>query len=303
MPNSTNSLCLDDDAIVSDIKGILDRFAPHDESRSVYDYALFPTGKLFRPKLVWAVALDGGGLTPNHRLFATSLELHHAYTLLHDDLPCMDDDDTRRGKPSTHLYFNEWKALLAGDGLINLGYRVLGEIDHAQSRLLLKIFSHCLGPKGLILGQYRDLLRTPQEPLDKILEIGALKTAKLIQCALVGSTLLNDRTTFRVLLDEARLGFYLGVLFQLLDDLSECIHEDDKFAVNPWPRAPLCCLAECKRLLLAISRRTTRRRYLTSVLEKYFYDLTNALKNHRHSLEDNIALDLAELLEELEYRA
>ena len=107
----------------------LDLLLPHHKSREVYEYATLPGGKLFRPCLVWSILYD---LDPtlykksvqdknsSHAKLASAVEFHHSYTLLHDDLPCMDDDTIRRGKACTHLVFGQWQALLAGDGLLNL---------------------------------------------------------------------------------------------------------------------------------------------------------------------------------------
>ncbi|HLT22262.1 MAG TPA: polyprenyl synthetase family protein, partial [Bacteriovoracaceae bacterium] len=100
------------------IKTSLKSAGHHPELFKILDYAVLPAGKLFRPKLVEAIALDLGlQITQDHLHLATAVEIHHAYTLVHDDLPAMDDDQYRRGKLSTHAAFNEWKAILAGDAL------------------------------------------------------------------------------------------------------------------------------------------------------------------------------------------
>ena len=85
-------------------------------------YAVFPPGKLFRSKLIYALSHDLNSHSDAHEFFASSIELHHSYTLVHDDLPTMDNDDYRRGKLSTHKKYGEWKAVLTGDALLALSF-------------------------------------------------------------------------------------------------------------------------------------------------------------------------------------
>ena len=107
-------------------------------------------GKIFRPNIIWKYFCDINSLDiskiktsdfPNIQKLSSAIEIHHAYTLIHDDLPCMDNDDYRRGKLSTHKKYNEWKALLAGDGLLNLSYEILASINHPASSQLIKSFA------------------------------------------------------------------------------------------------------------------------------------------------------------------
>ena len=135
---------------------------PRGEFGEIYRYSVLPAGKLFRPSLVWALALDleeniRQDKGSNHAYLASAVEIHHAYTLVHDDLPCMDDDDMRRGKPSVHKAFGQWGALLAGDGLLNVSYGLLSNITSPNLGKVLKIFAKFLGPQGLIQGQANDL--------------------------------------------------------------------------------------------------------------------------------------------------
>lgn len=135
----------------------------------VYKYAVFPTGKMIRPLLVKAVISDFSselihdsfyinlGPDSNHAYLASAIELHHAYTLVHDDLPCMDNDTIRRGKATTHLIYGEWAALLVGDGLLNLSYQLLSKIRAECLGDLIRFISWGVGPKGLIQGQVMDL--------------------------------------------------------------------------------------------------------------------------------------------------
>ena len=149
------------------------------------------------------------------------MEIHHAYTLVHDDLPCMDDDAVRRGRPSTHRQFGEWQALLAGDGLSTLSYRALSLIKSPQLPRLLRYTSWALGPKGLIGGQHLDLSGEMTRSFSQLMATHKLKTSRLMQVALVGSGLLTEGADLRTLKTPHRLGEYLGISFQLLDDLGE----------------------------------------------------------------------------------
>lgn len=207
----------------------------------VYKYSLFPTGKLFRPLLVWAIERDFSGnsdFSPhsNHALLASCVEFHHAYSLLHDDLPSMDNDTLRRGKPCAHLAFNEWKALLAGDGLLNCSYQTLSKIKSTKIHEIFKLMGSLLGTKGLIQGQVLDLSGEMTRNFSSLLETHKLKTARLIQFSLLSSLILIDskKQNFR---DLYRLGHRMGIVFQLLDDLTELTDfnmSTHERSVNPW---------------------------------------------------------------------
>lgn len=217
--------------------------------KEAYSYAVLPAGKLFRPKLVWNSFLDldiknaqtalmDQKIFLNHpvTLLACAIEIHHAYTLVHDDLPAMDNDLMRRGKPSLHAKFGEWQAILVGDGLLNISYQLLAKINHPQALNIIKIFSHATGPKGLIEGQVLDLSHEMNKSLENLIRTHELKTARLIQTSLSLSSLLatNDNETA---CKFWRLGYHLGVLFQLLDDLMELRDSElsaHELSVNPY---------------------------------------------------------------------
>lgn len=217
----------------------------------IYRYAVLPGGKLFRPTLAMAVAVDHGletdKLSPrsNHSLLASFLELHHAYTLVHDDLPCMDDDDYRRGRPSLHRKFSEWQALLIGDGLQSAGHYLISQIDGEEASTIQRIATWALGPKGLIRGQFMDLSARfsgiENSGLNYIVEVHKQKTGRMIQLSLSCSCLLlyhlPPAERRKLARDMWRLGESLGLIFQLLDDLSELaedIPDKREVAINPW---------------------------------------------------------------------
>ena len=232
----------------------LDWLLPHHKIRDVYHYAVFPAGKLFRPSLVWSILFDLdqdlyqksilNKYSP-HALLASAVELHHSYTLIHDDLPCMDNDSERRGKPSTHKAFGEWQALLAGDGLLNLSYQLISKSNHPRTIELIRFFSWALGPKGLIHGQVLDLSLEMGQSFTNTIRTHELKTARLIQASVLGSAVLaTKKETADKALSEKKLWKFsklLGINFQLIDDLTELAEEvisEHEISVNPWLSNP-----------------------------------------------------------------
>jgi geranylgeranyl pyrophosphate synthase len=262
----------------------------------VMDYAVFPAGKLFRPKLVEAIALDLiHNVSPDHLHLAAAIELHHAYTLVHDDLPSMDNDLMRRGKASTHAHFGEWKAILGGDALLIASFNELARINHKNFKDIMKLMTWTTGAKGLIEGQFRDL------GADKnIIRIHELKTARLIQLATLGSYLLSDKQNLRGKIEFLRLGREIGVSFQLLDDLSELAEENvspHEKVINPFISNLEFALNELRLSHLRLTAITFKHRltHIEKMLQEYFKtNQENLLKNFSY-LEKNIDGDLSYL--------
>ena len=233
--------------IEDDLKKSLEHHLPLHNFSDVIKYSVFPTGKLFRPLLVHCLASDLGEITPSHEYLAMAIELHHTYTLIHDDLPAMDDDDFRRGRASSHKKFSEWQAILAGDALLNLSYEYLTNIENPiHLGNVLKLFTKACGPKGLVLGQIKDL-GEENSTFEDLMHIHRLKTAELIMLCLSAGAILSDKSELISPLD--RLGLALGENFQLLDDLGELTeninqHERD---INPFLKFnSLTCLERLK---------------------------------------------------------
>lgn len=196
----------------------LNEFLPQHKFSNVIKYSVFPTGKLFRPMLVYSLANDLGHISENHKWLAMAIELHHTYTLIHDDLPAMDNDDYRRGRLSSHKKFSEFEAILAGDGLLNISYEYLAQIDSQFLKPIMQIFTKSTGARGLILGQIKDLANENQS-FENLLEIHQLKTGELIQLCLCASAILSNKK--ELIPQLYQLGMSLGINFQLLDDLCE----------------------------------------------------------------------------------
>ena len=153
---------------------------------------------------------------------ATSIELMHTYSLIHDDLPSMDDDEMRRGQASNHIKFNEATAILAGDALQALAYEVIAvseEMTDQQKVASIRALTNACGHEGMILGQQYDLDAERDEFTD-IEKIHELKTAKLIQVAMTLPHMgFENQTNTLALLDE--VGEKLGLAFQIMDDVLE----------------------------------------------------------------------------------
>jgi len=183
-------------------------------------YAVFPGGKRFRPVVTLAACEATGGKLEDALYVAAAVELIHSYSLVHDDLPALDNDTLRRGKPTCHKQFGEAMAILAGDGLLTLAFQVLSKIRLAeQSRQLLEELSTEAGSCGMIQGQVADL-ESSQADLDlPMLDfISIHKTGKLIKSSAVcGAIAANTSQEARQRM--LRFGELLGMAFQSVDDL------------------------------------------------------------------------------------
>ena len=218
MPSSFLSECKQ--KVLNRIESLL---VNKDQVTSSMRYSALADSKCIRAGLVFASGKLGGqfdevGLTD----IAASIELMHSYSLIHDDLPAMDDDGMRRGQPSNHIEFNEATAILAGDALQALAFETIasskGIIDSHKVEAV-KMLAVACGHQGMILGQQYDLDAEKNELLDIEL-IHSLKTAKLIQVALTMPYLGNEmHKKTQVLLNN--LGGKIGLAFQIMDDVLE----------------------------------------------------------------------------------
>lgn len=255
--------------IENHLKKRLNTVLPNHASNEIYHYALFPCGKLIRSQVVLALAQDiSGNYNLNHLQVASFIEFHHAYSLVHDDLPCMDNDDFRRGKPSTHKAYNEWKALLIGDGLLVASFGELAEINSRHLKMILRFATQATGPQGLILGQIMDLNQEMNHSLELLIKTHKLKTARLFQLSLILSYYcsLPEKSSpqLKDIFFYYKLGNDLGIVFQLLDDLLDLAHENispHESSINPF-------LKDCSQT--------------TILLEKKMYSLRLGLNKKKH---------------------
>ena len=182
-------------------------------------YALEAPGKRVRPTLLYLVS-DALSLELDHAdAIAGALETIHTYSLVHDDLPCMDDDDLRRGQPSLHKKYNEATAVLAGDAMQSMAVEMLLDNQHftdKQNNILAKMLLETIGSKGMILGQALDIEYESREANEsEILLMCELKTGLLIEFCFLAPLMIADATNEK----WKRLGKIVGISFQLIDDL------------------------------------------------------------------------------------
>jgi geranylgeranyl pyrophosphate synthase len=191
-------------------------------------YSLLAPGKRIRPLLAMAAAETVGPLDDDVRLACASVELIHCYSLIHDDLPAMDDDDFRRGRPSNHKAFGEATAILAGDGLLTLAFDWIAEAgEHAgePGRYLraARALAHGAGVRGMVRGQARDLGAPPPTTLEALEVLHAEKTAALFEAALKVGALAAGAAPEAVTA-LARYGTAYGIAFQHADDRDDAEH-------------------------------------------------------------------------------
>lgn len=182
-------------------------------------YSLLNGGKRLRPLLVYAVGQALGADWSLGDRPAMAVELVHAYSLVHDDLPAMDDDDLRRGRPTCHKAYDEATAILVGDALQTLAFQVLAAADQAAALPMVAALAKASGSQGMVGGQMLDLQAEGQElTLDDLERLHRHKTGALIRCAvrLGGLAAAADETLLAKLDDYASA---LGLAFQVQDDL------------------------------------------------------------------------------------
>ncbi|HFJ9428144.1 TPA: (2E,6E)-farnesyl diphosphate synthase [Bacillus cereus] len=192
--------------------------------REAMAYSLEAGGKRLRPLLLFAT-LQAFGKERNLGVGAAcALEMIHTYSLVHDDLPCMDDDDLRRGKPTNHKVFGEAMAVLAGDGLLTYAFQVIMAYEQKEIsaekkvRLVLEL-AKTAGPEGMVGGQVADMEAEGKRlTIDELEYIHKHKTGKLLEFAVLAGAILSDATEEQ---EEKLLTFakYIGLAFQIRDDI------------------------------------------------------------------------------------
>tara|TARA_Y100000816_G_scaffold116941_1_gene81976 strand:- start:1694 stop:2566 length:873 start_codon:yes stop_codon:yes gene_type:complete len=186
-------------------------------------YGLFPGGKKIRSKILIDI---GSLLSINYKTLikiGAAVECIHAYSLIHDDLPCMDDDKIRRGKPSTHVKFGESTAVLAGNSLQTMACEILSshnlKIKEKTKINLIRKLSECSGHLGIAGGQYLDLSYEKKKiSKRKIVEMEKKKTGKLFSFCCAAPAIIKNKDIKEIKFFE-NIGLNIGLLFQIADDL------------------------------------------------------------------------------------
>lgn len=190
-------------------------------------YALSVKGKRLRP-LLFLTLIDAYGMNPDDYMdIACAIECIHTYSLIHDDLPVMDDDDYRRGMPTVHKKFNDAIALLAGDTLLTYAFEMISRAGLEPGKIvnILKILTVGIGKDGMAGGQALDLEFKGEKKI--IFEIHRMKTAQLIKASLMSAAEVVDMTEDqKTILADA--GMTIGIAFQMADDLLDIIGNEEE---------------------------------------------------------------------------
>ena len=189
----------------------------------VMKYGLFPGGKKIRSKILVDIGLV---LSIDYKTLiaiGAAVECIHAYSLIHDDLPCMDNDKMRRGKPSAHIKFGESTAVLAGNSLLTMAFEILAnptlKLSEKIKINLIKKLSECSGHLGIAGGQYLDLNYEKKKiSKKKIIEMEIKKTGKLFSFCCVAPAIIKKKSSKEIKFFE-NIGSGIGLLFQISDDL------------------------------------------------------------------------------------
>ena len=214
------------DRIAKDTNIVLKKFLNKQNNSKLLPamkYGSFPGGKKIRSK----VLIDFGSLLSIEYktliAIGASVECIHAYSLIHDDLPCMDNDKIRRGKPSTHIKFGESTAVLAGNSLLTMAFEILSsptlKISEKIKINLIKKLSECSGHLGIAGGQYLDLSYEKKKiSKNKIIEMEIKKTGKLFSFCCAAPAIIKNKNIKEIKFFE-NIGSDIGLLFQIADDL------------------------------------------------------------------------------------
>ena len=243
-------------------------------------YGLFPGGKKIRSKIIFDV---GKIFKVKHKyllILAASVEAIHAYSLIHDDLPCMDDDILRRGKLSTHARFGESTAILAGNSLLTTAFEILSDqnfkIEAKIKSRLVNFLSKCSGQAGIAEGQYLDLSYEKKKvSLKKILNMELKKTGKLFEfCCVAPLIIKKNKKNFNKI---SKIKKDIGLLFQIVDDLID-FKGKAKFAGKKTQKD----IKKGKATIISLLGYEDSVKYASKLKQNIY----NKLKNHKYKAND-----------------
>lgn len=208
----------------SQLSASLKRQYPSSRLGEAITYACLNGGKRIRPILVYAAALASGAAIETADSAAVAVEMIHSYSLVHDDLPAMDDDDLRRGKPTVHKAFDEATAVLVGDALQSLAFEILSQRNEAINAdtavEMLATLAQASGPSGMAGGQAYDFEASGKAlSLDQLELMHSLKTGELIKCSVQLGALCSQSVTDKQLSALSRYASCIGLAFQVQDDI------------------------------------------------------------------------------------
>lgn len=229
-------------------------------------YSVENGGKRIRPMLTLEFCRMCGGSVEAALPLACAIEFIHTYSLIHDDLPCMDDDDMRRGKPSSHIKFGEANALLAGDSLLTFAFQSAGEAEDIPADAVAKavsLLARASGCAGMIAGQVQDLENENKTvAADDLRSVDILKTGELIRCACQLGCIAAEADDMK--LEAARVyAENLGIAFQIVDDILDVTSDEATLGKPVGSDAENCKntyvsllgLEEAKRIAAELTRK------------------------------------------------
>ncbi len=231
-------------------------------------YGSINGGKRIRPFLVFIFSKVIKLKKSQYLYLSAAIECIHSYSLIHDDLPSMDNDDFRRGKPSTHKRFNEATAILAGDALHDLAFEILSDKKIHQNAYLrielIKRLSKATGSKGLAGGQSLDLLfENKKIGFSKILEMYEMKTSKLFSFACIAPFILKSKDP-KELSFASNFGKLFGLIFQIIDDI---LDTEENFSLIG--KTPGKDKKQGKSTLLSISKKENIKLFCLKEIKKF----------------------------------
>ncbi|MBS0288706.1 MAG: polyprenyl synthetase family protein [Proteobacteria bacterium] len=222
---------------------LLKQYLPPDNQTPLFNamhYACLNGGKRLRPLLVYMIAELFDAAPEQLNPLAVAIELIHCYSLIHDDLPAMDNDDLRRGKPTCHKAFGEANAILAGDALLTLAFEVLANersypIKNQSTILkIIHLLAIAAGPQGMVYGQAFDMAAQGNSlNLEELMQMHRTKTGALISASVQCSALATGKASENDLVDLQKFGQALGLCFQIQDDILDAQGNSEKMGKNP----------------------------------------------------------------------
>ena len=238
-------------------------------------YSTMSGGKRLRGSLL-LTALHAYGIKYDEYLdIACAIEMIHTYSLIHDDLPAMDNDDLRRGKPSCHKQFDEATAILAGDGLLNESMNVIVGLDvedHLKIEII-KLLFNASGMNGMIYGQQQDIyFENKSADLSELENIHHYKTGCLIAAPLQIASIIAKQEDFKPITD---LGFHLGLAFQIQDDILDVISNPNELGKNTGSDA-----TNHKSTYVTFLGIEKSQKYITELFNKCLEDIYGLQLNH-----------------------
>jgi len=210
----------------NDLDIFLNKYKTTNKLFKVMCYSLKNGGKRLRPIIIKEVSKSLGLKKSQYINSMIAIELVHSYSLIHDDLPCMDDDDYRRGRLSTHKKFDEAQAILAGNSLLTMAFNLLSQNSNSK---LINLLSQLSGFEGLAGGQSLDINITKKNINHKMIEeIHELKTAKLFEFCTAAPFIISNQTQKKINASR-KYGKIIGKIFQIIDDIHDYEHKSNEF--------------------------------------------------------------------------